>query len=344
MNNNNKLGNYGPTTCPKIGIKIHESNNDYKQLPVSFKLQNTNINKNVDLNIENYSLDDIYNLFNIKTQLLNEDTMKYAKNIVLQTHPDKSKMDSKFFLFYSSAYKKLYAIYEFQNKSTKKNEYNKNYENTFDDDTNYNVLNTLFEKDKSLKDSSNFNNWFNEKFEKHKVEDSLQSGYGDWLKTNEGITNTTNVSKANMASEFEKQKKRVQSLTIYNGYDGFTSNSLGSTMILSKDNNFTSNGLFSDGLGYTDLRQAYEESVIPVTEDDYKNIPKYINVNDYKNQREQMNVTPLDIIEAKNKLYEQQKSEDQESIYRAFELAKQSEIVAKKNNAFWGEIKKLTNK
>jgi hypothetical protein len=41
--------------------------------------------------------------------------------------------------------------------------------------------------------------------------------------------------------------------------------------------------LFDDGLGFTDLRQAYEESVIPVTEEDYNNMPKYKNMNEYKN-------------------------------------------------------------
>ena len=35
-------------------------------------------------------------------------------------HPDKSHLDSKYFLFFSKAYKRLYSIYDFQNKSSNK--------------------------------------------------------------------------------------------------------------------------------------------------------------------------------------------------------------------------------
>ena len=62
----------------------------------------------------------IYNLFNIVDGCLSEDSLKSAKQIVLKIHPDKSQLDSKYFLFFSKAYKRLYSIYEFQNKSTNK--------------------------------------------------------------------------------------------------------------------------------------------------------------------------------------------------------------------------------
>ena len=115
-----------PTTCTKSGIKIHPSGNErtYNMLqpsklvrPVSYK--NTSLNA-LDLDLDNYSLEDIYNLFNIVDGCLSEDTLKSAKQIVLKIHPDKSQLDSKYFLFFSKAYKRLYSIYEFQNKSSKK--------------------------------------------------------------------------------------------------------------------------------------------------------------------------------------------------------------------------------
>jgi len=152
----------GPT-CPKGGIKIHESDNNYKQSPFSqeefytmLKQQNrhtgvrienydndhksdpfeganpfsnpdgrekefTNVTYNksameaLDLNIHSYSREDIFKLFGIHSPTLTEDMMREAKKIVLKTHPDKSRLDQKYFLFFSSAYKKLYGIYEFQN-------------------------------------------------------------------------------------------------------------------------------------------------------------------------------------------------------------------------------------
>ena len=82
-----------------------------------------------DLNIDNYTMDDIYHLFKIQnngknaTNFLDEETMKRAKRVVLLTHPDKSRLDAKYFLFYCKAYKKLYAMYEFVNKSRQPTEY-----------------------------------------------------------------------------------------------------------------------------------------------------------------------------------------------------------------------------
>lgn len=358
-----KLGNCGPTSCPKSGIKIHESANDYKSNP--FAISNTyntstsynsgknnnnnnaNTNKspdlcnanNFDLNIDNYSLKDIFRLFSIQSDILDEDVMKQAKKFVLKTHPDKSNLDQKYFLFYSSAYKKLYGVFEFQNKSSKK----KLDQEDYTDDGNNKILDNIFTKNKDLKDPKNFNQWFNEKFDQYKVEDESDGrrGYGDWLKSDEGVIDTSNVSKAYMANEFERHKKQIQSMTIYRGVNDAFSSSLG-TSIISQQNNYTSGGLFDDGLGYTDLKQAYEESVIPVTEDDYQNIPKYRNVNDYKNARDNLNTAPIAKEEAMKKLYEQQKKEEDESVAMAFQLAKQNEMAQKQNKSFWGELKQIT--
>ena len=67
-------------SCPKSGIKIHKSENDYKKDPFQ-----------IDLDIENYSVDDLYRLFSI--DVLDDNTMKESKKVVLKTHPDKSKLD-----------------------------------------------------------------------------------------------------------------------------------------------------------------------------------------------------------------------------------------------------------
>jgi hypothetical protein len=224
MNNKNNMNN--KTLCPKIGIKIHESGNDYKKDPfntnnvtnttrstipsnTSSNVFNTN---NFDLNIDNYTIKDIFHLFNIKSEILTEEVMKEAKKFVLKTHPDKSKLDPKYFLFYSSAYKQLYGVFEFQNKSTKKKIDQEDYIN----ESNNKILDNVFTKNEALKDPKNFNEWFNNKFEQYKTDEDNQ-GYGDWLKTNEGLIDTSNVAKADMANEFERYKKQIQSMTVYKG-------------------------------------------------------------------------------------------------------------------------------
>ena len=54
---------------------------------------------NVDLNLDNYKFDDLLNLFNLSYDFTTEE-LKKAKKVVLKLHPDKSKLDKKYFLFF----------------------------------------------------------------------------------------------------------------------------------------------------------------------------------------------------------------------------------------------------
>jgi len=343
------LGNCTPINCPKSGIKIHESNNDYKINPFSqdnpfSSNKNNQLKKSsslktintLDLDIDNYSLTDLYQLFGINESILSDEVMKESKQKVLKTHPDKSNIEPKYFLFFSKAYKRLYSIYEFQNKSSKKEI------KEVDSFTTENgaLLNNMFDKNKELKNPKQFNKWFNEQFDKHKLEDINENGYGEWLKSEEGIYDTSNVTKANMAQEFEKQKKQIQNLTIYHGIGDNYSSTFGGS-ILGEQNNYTSET--DNGLGYTDLRQAYVESVIPITNDDYNKMPKFRNVEEYKNHRNNVDTRPIDKDIALKQLYQQNQKEEQESVALAFHYAKQLEKSKKNNDSFWSGLKQLTN-
>lgn len=223
--NRKGLGDCTQTSCPKTGIKIHKSDNDYaqnnlwqeqikqSQLSKQVSFQNTTLNS-LDLDLDHYSLEDLYNLFNINSGHLSEESLKSAKQIVLKIHPDKSHLDAKYFLFFSKAYKRLFSIYEFQNKSTKK-QYKD--EDLFDE-SNTQVLNNMFEKNKELKSPKNFNSWFNQAFEKHRIDNPIDHGYGDWLKSDEGfISINENITKGNMNEVFEQKKKQIHAITVYTG-------------------------------------------------------------------------------------------------------------------------------
>jgi len=360
MKPKNDKPNYSMTTCGRTGIKIKSSGNDYKSDPFAgvdpFKNQirevervDVDYNKSgydmLDLKIENYSREDLYKLFGFKTSaILTEDSMKEAKKIVLKTHPDKSRLDNKYFVFFSKAYQKLREIYEFQNKTNKKSTDNTN---EYFDSQNENgrVLDKMFDMKKDLKDTNNFNTWFNAQFEKHRLEDPVEHGYGEWLKSDEDIIFTPqNINKDTMGREIEKRKKEIQSLTPYKGVgDAFVSSSAGGSALMEYNSNFTSGSLFSGGGGYTDLRQAYAESVIPVTEEDYNKVQKFKSIDEYKRHRETANAAPLSKEEALRQLYHQDKQKNEESAALAFYYAQQSE-KAKKNDAdFWSGLKQLTN-
>ena len=284
----------------------------------------------MDLDLDNYSLDDLYHLFNINGNILNDETMKLAKQIVLKMHPDKSQLDSKYFLFFSKAYKRLYGIYEFQNKSSKKKMDKEDYFN----ESNKTILDNMFDKNKDFKDSKNFNSWFNEAFEKGRLENPTEQGYGDWLKSDEGfISVNENVTKGNMNDVFEQKKKQIQSLTLYTGVTDMVSSSFGGSL-LDGGNDFSSDN-------YTDLKQAYTETLIPVTEEDYNKMQKFNNISEYKRHRDQVDTTPLTKEDAERKLLQQQQDHDQHSAALAFKYAKESEKAKEKQNNFWSDLKQI---
>jgi len=356
--NKNKNNNISMTTCTKPGIKIIKSENDYKADPFSglnpFTCSNEDNSSSIktktydkksynelDLNIESYSREDLYKLFGFKIGvMLTEDHLREAKKIVIKTHPDKSNLPNEYFIFFSKAFKRLGGIYEFQNKTSKKtSDKSEHY-----DSDNRHILDKMFDMNEGLKDTKNFNQWFNNQFEKHKLEDLVETGYGNWLKSDEDIVFSANITQSNMGSEIEKRKKQVQSLTEYKGVSEQQSSAFGGSALMEYNSNFTSNSLFSnDGMGYTDLRQAYVESVIPVTDEDYNKTQKFRSIDEYKRHRDSADIKPLSKEEAMRQLYHHNKQKDDESAALAFYYAQQSERAKQNGESFWSSIKQVTN-
>jgi hypothetical protein len=183
---------------------------------IIYKRDETNTCNGIDLNISNYDLNDILKLFNIEYDFSKED-LKMAKKTVLMMHPDKSNLDKEYFLFFSSAYKLLYKIYEFRHKMTNKDtdykDIEKNHENEL-----------LLEK---LKDTKNFNKRFNTMFESMQSENSTfksnNAGYGDWFASNDDIDIRT-TTKANMNLAFETKKREVRDLVVKRDFSEYTNN------------------------------------------------------------------------------------------------------------------------
>ena len=348
----NKIKNQNKHT----GVRVVNSENEYNIDPFDGanpfnnpagekELSAVNYDKssynNMDLTIENYSQTDLYKLFGIDSQnRLTHDVMKQSKKIVLKTHPDKSGLEPKYFLFFTKAYKRIYGIYEFQNKNHNKIED----ANEYTDTENNILLEQLFTNDKTLKTPDKFNKWFNEQFDKHKLEDPSEKGYGDWLKSDENVDNMEKISQSQMAIEIEKKKKQVQSLSEYKGIDTQYASIFGGSALMDYNSNYTSGSVFSeDNLNYTDLKQAYVESVIPVTNEDYQNTPKFKNVDEYRRHRDTVDISPIDKAESMKQLYNENKNQEDESVALAYYYAKQAEKAKLQKQSFWAGIKHLTN-
>jgi hypothetical protein len=305
----------------------------------------------VDLDINNYNLEDILKLFKIPVNF-DEQDLKRAKQVVLKTHPDKSGLDSKFFLFYSKAYKMLYSLWDFRKKGdVNKSSAVTDYEDVdkFSEEDKKKILDNLFKSDNTktkFKTSNDFNKWFNEQFEKNKIyNENEESGYGDWLKTNEGLDEINpNVSAATMKTEFDKKKSSIRALVVHKDVSELNSwNSISASELTREGPGEFSSDLFSR-LPFQDLQKAHTETVIPVTDEDYNNVPKFKNVNEYLNHRNKVDITPLSEQQAQQYLNQQNDKESEKAVRRAYELAKQSEIAKQKSQSFWGNLQFLQNK
>ena len=302
----------------------------------------------MDLNIENYDLDDILKLFKIPKNFLEED-LKAAKKIVLKTHPDKSGLHPDYFRFYSQAYKKIYFIWKFKSSSKDKN--SKTYDEIVVEHSDNSInlsenkketLNNFLSSNK-IEKGKNFNKWFNEQFEKNKIyREEETNGYGDWLKSNEDVNEEKKISYTQMGEEIEKKKQQVRSLIVYKGVDELYSNFNGVTNLSGDSPECFGSDLFSS-LQYEDLRKAHVESVIPITMDDYNNVKKFKNVNEYNDYRNSQDIVPLSEIQATEYLNNKNKYEEIQTTNRAYKLAQQLEESNRKQTNFWGSIMKIEN-
>ena len=146
-----------------------------------------------------------------------------------------------------------------------------------------------------------------------------------------------------MAKEFDKIKKEARALIIHKDVTEMYANNFAGSSLSNKAPELYTSDVFSN-LSYQDLKQAHTESVIPITEEDYHNIKKFNNVNEYVSYRNGQNIKPLSGTQLLEYLKNKKDIDDQEASKRAYDLAKQLEQVKQNSKSFWGNIMKITDK
>jgi hypothetical protein len=268
----------------------------------------------VDLDINNYELNDLLELFNLKTIYDLED-LKTAKKIVLKMHPDKSKLLPEYFLFYCKAYKRLCSLYLIKNKNLQKIE-----ETEYTKDIDESIKNVL-DKNIFLQENKNFNKAFNEMFEKNNIKE--KQGYGEWLKdTYEDDNKIEFDNNISWDDKINIKKKEMKTLVKYNGVDNLFFNTSASFIDDEVINN--NSDLFSS-LTYQDLKQAHTETLIPITHEDYDNVLKFNTLNEYKIYRDKDQTNWVGRFYGKNNKDFLNKIEDEENQI-IYGLARQMEI------------------
>lgn len=291
---------------------------------------------NFDLNIQNYELNDLLELFKLPYHF-NENNLKEAKKIVLKTHPDKSGLAKEYFLFFSQAYKYLLKIHQLRQSSTTSNtEYHK-------DDLWSKEQTVLIDGKIQSMNQNEYNKWFNETFEKMRIKDDIeQSGYGDWLKSDENIVNEE-INNANQMNEYiMNKKKELRAVVVHKEIEDI--NSQGYFDLVRDTPESYGSGMF-DKLQYEDLKKAHVESVIPVTEDDFHKIKKYNNTDELNRDRtQQMINNKKEWFSSHEERMNNLKQNDEDiNIQRAYKLMKQDEEIRKNHNTFWSDLKRIQN-
>jgi hypothetical protein len=295
--------------------------------------------EHLDLNINNYKLEDLLRLFHLTYDFTTED-LKLAKKIVLKFHPDKSRLDPKFYQFYKKAYDIVEDIYNFKNKLTKNTEnVAESYEVLLDDPKEKNkLLDNFFTTNGHLKRSGDFNNWFNKEFDKQYINEN-DKGYNDWLKSDDDFINMEGKTFKNCESELEQKKKKLQEIIVYKGIQELTVPTSYGSSLGQDDDNFSSSDIFSK-FKYQDLKQAYQETIIPITQDDYNNVKKYSSVNEYKQIRS-MPIPVSSEFESRQILQNKEKQFEEQATKNAFYYSKQMEEYQKRNNEFMSNLQRL---
>ena len=90
-----------------------------------------------------------------------------------------------------------------------------------------------------------------------------------------------------------------------------------------------------------DLKEAYIETIIPVTTSDYNNIKKFSSIDQLKRYRDSSKVAPLDEKESLRQLYNQHKQLEDDSIALAYKYAQESETIKSNNNLFFQDLKRI---
>jgi len=288
-----------------------------------------------DLDIENYELEDILNLFKLQYNFIEAD-LKKAYRIALKLHPDKSKLSGDYFRFYMKAYKIVEKVFYFRTQR-KKSKY----------DTIYNAKETDVDDDKAIllhslngKSIQEFNQWFNKMFEKVKVKDEEDdTGYSSWIKNNKmDEDDDEKVALSDFGRVFEAKKTECKALVKHQGVREMGEND-GYNLVREKVNNYSS-GLFSK-LPYEDFKKAHTETVIPVTHQDFLNKKKFSSLETYKKHRDSQDVVPPSLQQSQQYLAEREKNEGQIHSRRAFKILKRDEELEKSNEKWWSNLRRL---
>ena len=239
---------------------------------------------NINLNEESYDYNGLLELFSL-THNFNANELRQAKRKVLKLHPDKCKLDLKYYLFFRKMYYKLEEIYNFTSHAESTHELEKNIDiqSHFKD----------YLERKKINPKTNFKAFsreFNKMFENVYVSEESEEGHGEWLKSDENMYDKDNLENS--------RKKAIGQIVVSN-------NDLECCGEIGKKSLYTYEVKESLGTPFMNMD----------VEDVYNRKPKFSTVQEYQIHIKSQDITPLckqqseDYLSNKEALLNQQSKE-----------------------------------
>lgn len=296
-----------------------------------------------NLNINNYSLDEILGLFELSSYQISVNDLKLAKKRVLMLHPDKSKLDSKYFLFYKKAFDIIVQFYDNQHKQNKEVS-----EKSYDP----NIVNY----DEGVKDQvrnhhmppGDFNKRFNNLFEDNNMGFKPDESRNEWFKQEKSDYNIPEgkMTKQGMNEQFQQIKKESNGLINYNGVQTIDQDTNGNNSLYDEEYNdkYVTTDPFSK-LKFDDLRKVHrDQSILAVNENDFQNVKTFKSVDEFNRDRSQYSYKPLEKAQSDKILQEQQHAMQSQMMNKEYKAKLQTDSYAAKNKDIMSNFLLLHNK
>ena len=304
-----------------------------------------------NLDIKSYNLNELFAIFNLTHSTINAETLKEAKTKVLKMHPDKSKLDPQYFLFYKKAFETLVLMYENKIKTTRFVDKNREYvyipENVSD------ISTKQLEKTIDTIDTTTFHTKFNQLFEQHgsisnkrKKEDK-----NEWFTSTdssfEALSQNINNNKE-LTQEFERIKSHIKqnNLINYNGVMPLQNNS-GTSGLYDEDGEdddvYLTSDLFSK-LKYDDLRKVHkDQTIIAVSESDIANVTIYNSVDDYQQARSSIDMAPMQKDKAEEKIKRERIQLEKQVLQRHYNSEIRTTVAVENNKNMLSHFLRISN-
>jgi len=289
-----------------------------------------------NLEISKYSFDEVLELFDVDYNM-NGDDMKRAKKKVLMSHPDKSRLDPKYFLFYKKAYELVVNYYNEKIKHEDRSERKSTaYTPLENQDVGQEQVTGIIGKMKKKE----FNAKFNDLFETN-MSVKPDTSRNDWFRNGDAqYSNISNVTKDSMGKAFDQIKQHQGSLVRHTGVQML--NSVGGTNLYGdSDDVYATSDPFSK-LQYDDLRKVHkDQTILNVSESDYDNMKKYKSTDHLAQERGSQDTAPLSSQESEGILKSQLSDYEQMITRKHHESNLKSMEYEKKNKNVIGRFLQL---